>query len=166
MNGPAPTTAFRALITGNEKLLVRLIGPVTELADFGPLKFPSMKPVEIDLSEITAMNSIGIREFAAWTSGLQNAIIEFSHCPKFFIDQVNMIRGLIPARSKILSFYVPYYNSETEEEKRILFSRDLEFEGSGAEVKINMPQVAGKDGAPMELDVIPEKYFQFLQQYT
>ncbi len=166
MNEPAPSTAFRVLITGRDKLLVRLIGPITELADFAPVKFPALKPVEIDLSEITAMNSVGIREFAAWTSGLQNAIIEFSHCPKFFVDQVNMIRGLIPARSKILSFYVPYFNPETEEEKRVLFGLGLEFEGSGATVKINLPTVTGSEGKPMELDVIPEKYFKFLHNYT
>lgn len=166
MDATSSPNQFRVLISGKEKLLVRLIGPITELADFGPVKFATLKPVEIDLEEITAMNSIGIREFAAWTSSLQNAVIEFSHCPKFFVDQVNMIRGLIPARSKIVSFYVPYFNPQTEEEKRILYRRGLEYDGVGAEAKLNSPDVTGSDGKPMELDVIPEKYFQFLKQYT
>lgn len=166
MTGSSTQITFRALITGKEKLLLRLIGPITEVADFGPLKFSRLKPLEIDLSEITAMNSVGIREFAAWAAKLENKVLEFSHCPKFFIDQVNMIQGLIPPQSRFLSFYVPYYDRDSDEEQRVLFRQGLEFKGSGKNLELHLPEILNEEGVPLEIDVMPDRYFQFLKKFT
>ncbi len=165
MTGPNPAATFRSLITGKEKLLVRLIGPITEVADFGPLQFSRLRPVEIDLGEVTAMNSIGIRDFAAWMASLENPVIEFSHCPKFFIDQVNMIIGLVPVRASFLSFYVPFFSSVTDEEKRVLFVKGMEYKGVGENVTIELPEVRDSKGNPMELDVVSDRYFEFLKRH-
>lgn len=160
-----PLNTFRAILTGKEKLLLRLIGPITEVADFSPLVFAKKKTLEIDLAEVTSMNSVGIREFAAWSTNLENPVIEFSHCPKFFVDQVNMIKGLVPVRSTFLSFYVPFFSPQTEEEKRVLFTKGLEWEGAGQDLKIKVPEIRDSKENIMEIDVIPERYFDFLKKH-
>lgn len=69
----------------------------------------------INLEEVTAINSFGIREWIKLMRMLKNAKIQLSHCPKLFIDQVNMVTGILPENSQIISFYVPYFS-----EKKIL----------------------------------------------
>lgn len=158
---------FKVIITGRDHLLLRMQGAVNEQADFGPVKFAKRPPIELDLGELTSINSVGIRGFAEWSSRLENEVIELSHVPKFFVDQINMIPGLIPARSKVISFYVPYFCPEKEIEKRILFRRGLEFElnPEGA-VKLHYPVVTDDNKSEYELDVVPDKYFAFLEDFA
>ena len=156
---------FRALISGKSNYLVRLSGPITEVADFMPVKFKTSVEVEVDLAEVTALNSVGIREFSTWANGLENKILRFSHCPKFFVDQLNMVANMIPARSKVLSFYVPYYSARAETERMVLFRKGLEFDVIDGKVQLNFPEVNFDDGSPMEIDVIPHRYFRFLDLY-
>jgi len=160
MNNP-----FKALVTGRDHLLVRMQGPVNELADFAPLKFAKRPPIELDLSEITMINSVGIRSFADWSSKLENEVIELSHVPKFFVDQINMIPGLIPARAKVISFYVPFFCPDKELEKRVLYRRGLEFDVKGGDVVLNHPTVSDDDLNEYELDVVPAKFFAFLEDF-
>lgn len=146
-------------------MLVRMSGPINEQADFSPVKFTKKPPIEIDMSELTSINSVGIRGFAEWANKLENPIIEFSHVPKFFVDQINMIAGLIPPRSKVVSFYVPYFCPEKELEKRILFRRGLEFDNKDGKAVLNFPQVTDDDKNQYELDVVSEKYFAFIEDF-
>lgn len=156
---------FRVLITGRDHLLVRMEGPINEHADFTPVKFAKRPPIEIDMSEVTLINSVGIRAFADWSAQLQNEVIELSHVPKFFVDQINMIPGLIPARAKVISFYVPFFCPENEKEKRVLYRRGLEFDVKGGEVKLSHPTVTDEEKHPYELDVVPVKFFSFLEDF-
>ena len=141
-------------------------GAVNETADFSPVKFARKPKVEIDLEELTMINSVGLRSFGVWASALGNEVIEFSHCPKFFIDQLNMVAGLVPPRSRIISFYVPYFSDELDQERMILYRRGLEFDRIDGKVKINNPEVQGDKGERFVIDVMPDKYFAFLKTYA
>lgn len=159
------STPFRVRISGREQLLVRMSGAVNETADFSPVKFAKRPKVEIDLEELTMINSVGLRSFGIWAASLGNEVIEFSHCPKFFIDQVNMIAGLIPPRARVISFYVPYFCDELEEERLILYRKGLEFERQGDQIKFQYPEVQGPKGEAFVMDVMQEKYFAFLKKF-
>lgn len=157
-------SAFKVRITGRDQLLIRMSGAVNEHADFAPVKFATRPAIEIDVGEMTMINSTGLRSFSAWINGLENDVITISHCPKFFVEQVNMVGGLLPARAKVISFYVPYYCSDSDKELNILYRQGLEFVRAGDKFKLNHPEVGGQDES-YEMDVVPAKYFRFLSRY-
>ncbi len=159
------STPFRVRISGREQLLIRMSGAINEVADFSPVKFAKRPKVEIDLEELTMLNSVGLRSFGLWAAGLGNDVIEFSHCPKFFIDQVNMIAGLIPRHARIVSFYVPYFSDELNVERMVLYRKGLEFEKANEKVAFHHPEILGDKGEPFVMDIIPEKYFAFLKHF-
>lgn len=156
---------FKVHISGKETIMVRMEGKINETADLHLVKLDPKIPVEIDMVGVVSMNSIGIRHFRDWTSTMQNESVIFSYCPRVFIEQVNMIRDLIPPQSKILSFYVPYYSEETGEEKNVLFVRGEQWKILDDEPEVIEPQVKDSAGNDMSVDVLPTKYFQFLQRF-
>lgn len=120
-------------------------------------------PIEIDLGKVDSLNSNGIRSFKLWLASLKNPEICFSKCPYFFINQVNVINNFLPPQSKILSFYVPFYSSKTDEEKFVLFTDGQEITNRGGGLYINIPSILDKTGHVMEMDVVSDKFFAFLR---
>ncbi|MGE4130829.1 MAG: lipid asymmetry maintenance protein MlaB [Bdellovibrionales bacterium] len=155
---------FKCYITGTDRLLVRLVGDLNEFADLRAAGLPSSPSVEVDLSELRTINSAGIREFLAWTSKIKNKDLSFSHCPKFFIDQVNMIAGLIPSQTKIVSFYVPFYCAELDKEKVAFYRSGLEFSVEQGIPQIRHP-VMEETNHKYVLDVDERSFFKFLTKF-
>ena len=114
----------------------------------------------INLEEVTAINSVGIREWIKLMRKLKDAKIHLTHCPKLFIDQVNMVKGVLPENSQIKSFYVPYYSEKKNSENKVLFERNVHF----SEKFINYnTTISGNDGHSYDLDVNPARYFKFIK---
>src|SRR6185437_12284669 len=64
--------------------------------------------VIIDLREVTAINSVGIREWIKWTKTLPAGCkMTVRNCPKIIVDQINMVLGFLPAGTVVESFFVP-----------------------------------------------------------
>lgn len=156
---------FKVVISGRDHLLLRFHGPINEQADFAPIKLAKRPALELNLGEVTLINSVGLRGFAAWSAQLENDIIELSYVPKFFVDQLNMIPALVPDRTKVISFYVPYFDAESESEKLVLYRRGLEFEIKGQDVALKHPAVTSEQGREMEIDILVDKYFNFLTNF-
>ncbi|OYZ20334.1 MAG: hypothetical protein B7Y39_10955 [Bdellovibrio sp. 28-41-41] len=116
--------------------------------------------LSIDLQNVTAINSLGIREWIKFIGHIGTINLEIFNCPKLFIDQVNMVQGFIPSPYSIKSFYVPYFNEEESLEKNVLFTFGKEY-GTGP-LKIN-GSVTDEKGIRFEIDVIESKYFNFLK---
>ena len=157
--------SFKCMPMGSDPIVIHFIGAMTEDADLSMLRVPSTARLEIELSQLTSINSIGIREMRNWSNSLNNQEIKITFAPKCFIDQVNMVPDLIPRSAEISSFYVPYYSEDSGEENRSLFTLGAEFipdEGSG--FKLNLPTVSDSSGNPMEPDVVMESYFAFLNK--
>ena len=157
--------SFKVQVTGKEHVVVRLSGEINEMADLSAVRLPVGLPVEIDMSAVTSINSMGIRSFREWALKVSNATFHFSYCPKVFIDQLNMIRGMLPPQARVISFYVPFFSETTGEEKNHLYIQGEHFKIEGGEVKIFDPVMKDANGMDMELDVIPAKYFSFLNSY-
>ena len=150
---------------GREKLVMRVSGKLNETAEFDMIRLPKSNSLEIDLVDLTFINSMGIRIFKDWVHKLEVPELRFSYCPRIFIDQVNMVAEFIPKGSKIQSFYVPYYNEHSDEEKNVLFIRDEHFKLEDGEPEINPPAVKDSKGQDMEIDILPEKYFAFIKRF-
>lgn len=144
----------------NGKTVLTLNGQIDESF---PQELHGLKPagdMVINLDQVKMINSLGIREWIKFMSAISSAKIEFVKAPKIFIDQVNMVQGFITPNCKITSFYVPYFNEDSNAEKNVLYSQGKEF-GEGF---LNVAgSVKGEDGSELELDVVEQKYFKFLK---
>lgn len=144
-----------------EKLNLVLAGTIDEDIDFSQIPIAGHKQIDVQMSGIKSINSCGIREWIKWMGTAGDAQITWHECPKVIVDQVNMVDGFLPAKGKVMSFFVPYYNDESGSEKNLLFRYGTEFkEGS-----VNPPaEVKDDDGNAMEMDVIESKYFKFIKK--
>ena len=146
-----------------QSAVMALKGSIDEDANFAGSEFGSASQITLDLQEVKAINSCGIREWINWIRTADaNAQITFKNCPKVIVDQINMVAGFLPEKAKVESFYVPYYCESSGNEKMVLFSEGKEFKGG----EVNAPEEIKDDdsGEFMEMDVIEAKYFKFLNR--
>lgn len=145
------------------KVVFAFAGHIDEDAQFGGLDFEGASEIKIDLEKVSAINSCGIREWIKWIrTAPPGSQIVYANCPKVIVDQINMVSGFLPENGTVESFYVPYYNEDSGNEKMVLFRSGVEFQGN--EVKAPGDVKDDETGDPMEMDVIEAKYFKFLQK--
>ena len=145
------------------KVVFQFNGHIDEDAQFTSLDFGGASEVKIDLEKVSAINSCGIREWIKWIrTAPGTSKITYANCPKIIVDQINMVAGFLPENATVESFYVPYYNEDSGNEKMVLFRNGVEFQGN--EVKAPAEVKDDATGEPMEMDVIEAKYFKFLQK--
>jgi len=142
-------------------LVVRLSGGIDEDANFAPLDPGGSTNVIFDLEKVTAINSVGIREWIKWIKAVPPTVkLSLRKCPKIIVDQINMVAGFLPAGARIESFFVPYYSDASGSEKMVLFENGKEF----TDGQLNtLPEIKDDGGEAMEMDVIEAKYFKFLK---
>lgn len=144
------------------RLMIEVKGNVDEDANFQPVDLGAFTSVVLDLAGVTAINSVGIREWIKWVKAIPSSVqIGVRNCPKIIVDQINMVAGFLPPATKIESFFVPYYADANGSEKMVLFVNGKEFKDDGT---IEYPaEVKDDSGEVMEMDVIEAKYFKFLK---
>jgi hypothetical protein len=137
-----------------------IAGNVDEDSNFTAPDLAAGAAVILDLEKITAINSVGIREWIKWVKAFPaTAKLTVRKCPKIIVDQINMVAGFLPQGTMVQSFFVPYYADSSGNEKMVLFENGKEFGPGG----LNPPaEVKDDSGEVMEMDVIEAKYFKFL----
>lgn len=144
-----------------EKLTIQLAGTIDEDVDFTQFNITGSPAIEVELGGLKSINSCGIREWIKWIGTAADAKISFVNCPKVIVDQINMVDGFLPPKGKVESFFVPYYNDDSGEEKSVLFRYGTEFTENG----LTPPSVVkDSEGNDMDMDVIESKYFKFIKK--
>src|SRR5688572_23269192 len=89
---------------------VVLSGEITEDADFSPLLLPTKKLV-IDLSQVTRINSSGLREWIEFVRSSNRAEVQLvlERCAPIVVTQLNMIWNFAGKDGQVRSVYAPYY---------------------------------------------------------
>lgn len=144
----------------NDTSKVEVVGSIDESFHQFTTEIPKDGNIEFLLLGLKSINSMGIREWIKLMQSMSKAQISFSHCPKIFIDQVNMVNGFIPTNSKVTSFYVPYYNEDLDSEKMILYKLGENYSVNSVQPLENYKDDSGNE---YELDVVKAKYFKFIQ---
>lgn len=146
--------------TEGSELIFDIKGNVDEDASFTPPDIGSNTLVTLDLEKVSAINSVGIREWIKWIKAFPPSVrLTVRRCPKIIVDQINMVAGFLPQGTVIQSFYVPYYSDASGSEKMVLFENGKEFRDG----ELFPPSdVKDESGETMEMDVIEAKYFKFL----
>ncbi len=142
-------------------VVLEVTGNIDEDSNFQPPDVGGAASVILDLDKVTAINSVGIREWIKWVKTMPAAAkLSVRRCPKIIVDQINMVAGFLPPGTTVESFYVPYYADGSGEEKMVLFNNGTEFKNG----EIFAPaEVKDGSGEAMEMDVIEAKYFKFLK---
>lgn len=139
---------------------VTVSGVVDEDMDFQTASLLGYSNLEFYLAELKGINSCGIREWIRWVGTVKDRPVIYHQCSKIVIDQINMVRGFLPEGGRVASFYVPYFNEDSGEEKNILFREGIEYQGTELRPPANILDEAGQQ---MEMDVVEAKYFKFLK---
>ncbi len=144
----------------NHKPLISIKGGIGEFFDSSKIEFELSDEVYIDLSGINFINSKGIRFWLGWLEQLRSIkVVYFVKCPVIFVNQMSMIVGFLPDNGKVISFYVPFYSPQTEEDKAVLYRFGKEFGDFGLK---HPEDVFDSQNNRMEIDVVETRYFKFL----
>ena len=153
-----------------DSAFVKISGYLDENSNLSTYELGPAKLVVMDLANLKLMNSKGILTWILWLRSQVRPDVErvfsFVNCPKPFIDQVNMVEGLIPAGSKIESFSVPFICPDCETTVIRLYQAPADFtvETKEAPATWQIPEVKCPEcGATAEIDVIEVRYFKFLK---
>lgn len=152
---------FKCVESEDEKqVLWKFSGDMNE--NFEMPNFSSNKTLVINLKDILAINSYGIKVWLKW--GLKNSFlteIVLEECPYIFIKNDSLIKGFIASNMRIISLYAPFFSEETQESKQVLFEYGTDYASDGV---VRLPKVFDSKGIEMELDVNMATYFSFLKK--
>lgn len=150
-------------------LLFVFEGPIDEDVQFPPMDTSKYKVLFVDLKGVTAINSVGIREWLNWIKPLTEKVqVVLMKCPKPLVFQLNMVEGFLPKNAVVKSFFVPFYCEKCDKEENILFNVGQEVQLSPGSYKLNYDLNAMKSckeaACELEMDATEAKYFQFLKK--
>ena len=152
---------FAAALTENKATAqVLFSGILDETAVLEKLDLKKFTAVEIDLKNILRVTSSGLRLWRTWVSTLdQSKKYSIQSCCKTFVNQANLVAGLIPKWMDVKSVELPYFCEKCCD----LFCVVIPL-GTGSSVPGDLDEAmpCPKCGARAELDVDPDKYFRFL----
>jgi ABC-type transporter Mla MlaB component len=145
--------------SSSDRLTLRPMGTIDEDFDITTILHlvqnsdPPAKTVCFDLSRVSRINSVGVREWITLMSKLLSLVsCEFVHVNEIFMEQSSMIPTILgDATSKLLSFDVPYY-CEAKCKTRSMVTlepKDITHSGGMQEAP---PQSCSKCGETLTLD--------------
>jgi len=137
---------------------VSLGGIIDEDFKFDSFIDLTKKDLYIDLGKIVQMNSCGVRSLIGLIKNLSDKKIAYTNCPCIFINQINMVKGLLPDYCRVVSFYAPYFSPITQEEIDVLIET-TEVAGGKAPAKKH-PET----NENMQFDDLEDIYFKFLKR--
>ncbi len=147
-------------IIKDNSLVISLSGVMNEDAKFEPIDLSKASELVLNLSGITLINSIGIRNWLKWSAGFPtDRKIKLTNVPKAMIDQANMLSNFFPKNSVFESFEVPYYCASCEKSHSVFY----EIQAANTAEQVKDSGSCPKCGSATELDVLKESYLRFLK---
>lgn len=132
-------------------------GSIDEQASFPHLDLPPV--IEINCSEITSINSVGVKAWINYFQSLteQGITATLVSCPPCIVEQTNLITNFIGSH-KLKSIKVPYICEDCNHEQLV----EMNVEEIKA-VSLNPEDVpCEKCSNSAEFDELPDEYFHFI----
>ena len=141
-----------------DQLNVELIGCIDEDADFKELIGLEQKNITFDFSQVTMINSCGIREWIKFLEKIpEKSTMTYTNCTQIIIEQINMVHGFIRKGATIKSFYAPYFCEKCNKESKIHLEADQVKNRKAP--KADCPHCGAEN---MDFDAIEGQYFSFI----
>lgn len=153
----------------SSKLTVQMEGAIGETTPLFNLPLAGLKEIELDMTGVTSINSIGIKQWISWTVKIPTeAQVKMHNCPFVIGSQASMVVGFCKSNMKIESLRLPYICDECEAEHMRLAVRGKDFDYATATTpsKLSLPDPAECPKCKKvtaEPDFILEKTFKFLE---
>jgi anti-anti-sigma regulatory factor len=147
------------IIDETERKRVVLKGDITEATSLKDLQSAMVGRVDFDMSQVSYINSLGVRE---WVEFLRKASIhgyEFHACSIPFVLQASMVADVL-GQGTISSFFAPYQceSCDHQEERLLQTAAVLASEG-----KLPPAFSCPSCGGSLALDDLPDRYLGFLE---
>ncbi|HTM21759.1 MAG TPA: PilZ domain-containing protein [Kofleriaceae bacterium] len=145
------------VVEDTERTRVVIKGDVTEATSFADLMPIMVGRVDFDLSQVTYMNSLGVR---AWVEFLREAPVqgyELHACSVPFIVQAALSDSVL-GRGTVTSFFAPYVCERCNHEEERLLQSAAVLASDGQPPTFTCPGC----GADLVLDDLPQRYLAFL----
>lgn len=146
-----------------------LQGSINDTADFGAIPTEEVHQVHIDLDKVKYINSTGIKKWIMWTTQLKSkhkkVELFLSHCRQPIVDQINSVRGFLPAWATVKSFYVPFHCEVCNASDNYLYRLNHEYDRNqkSSPFLIAHPKVKCPNCKTfMDQDFVAGRYFAFL----
>ncbi len=150
------------------EIFITVNGKINEDTLFPTIKFSKNSTVVFDLENLTLLNSCGIRGWIYWLKSFSKEVtsVIFRKCNRIFIEQVNLIDGLVPDGGIIESFQAPYYCESCDViDTRLIDCQSL-LQVTSEDSTLSVPvKLCTKCGTVMELDIIEKKYLKFFKKF-
>ncbi len=139
-------------------LKLAVSGQVNENFAFDDLDFSDADTVQLDLNEISLMNSSGVKRWFKFIEAIPASTkIIYQNVPPIIVTQMNIVEGFLSPNAEVETFYAPYFDDENDEEiKRLLKPSDI--------VDKKAPELKNDSGEELEFDALEETYFKFLDK--
>jgi hypothetical protein len=156
------TNSFDLKISSDaiDRVIITVSGPIDETARFPDVK--SEGQITVDLTKVTAINSVGIRAWCLWIQRVRApAQLVLVGTPVVMAKNFSSIQGFLNDRCRVFSFVVPYYSEALGERQQIMATWGKHFDSSGLLV---LPKIMDSQGSPMTIDAVEAQYFAFLHK--
>lgn len=151
------------------QLNVTLEGPIGETTPLFNLPLEGVQELNLEMSKVTYINSIGVRHWILWTLKIpKDCKVDLIEAPFVFASQANTVLGFMSERMFFRSIRVPYACEEcgAEEMYTAVRGTDFEYSTAGHPPRVSLPLekpclkcTAGK----LEQDFVMEKTFAFVK---
>ena len=138
------------------------------------IPFDSITDLSINLGRMESINSRGIKTWILFIDELNKypaLNVKLENCPRIFVDQINLVDGMLSEKVKVNSLLIPIFCNKCEES----FDVFQEVESLNAEKIEDIDSLIDKvkatpcDSFPgckreFEIDVVADLYFKFLKK--
>ena len=98
------------LMVQDKTLIIEINGKVDENFIFPSVKFSLHSELILDLKNLTAINSVGIRTWIHWNALIPADLkIKYRNCSQVAVEHILTFAGFLPSGAVIESAYVPYF---------------------------------------------------------
>ena len=151
-------TQWEVVDDGDEERIV-IRGELTESTRFADLLPAIGEHADFDLSGVSYMDSLGVREWSRFLLDLPAASYAFHSCSTAFVLQASFDQGVL-GKGEVASFFAPYVCDHCGyEEDRWLQTAEIRAADNSEPPRYSCPSCRAE---ALRLNDLPDRYFAFL----
>ncbi len=153
-----------------EGLRLVMRGSITEESVFPPFPEGDPRRIVVELSQVTRLNSWGVRLWMKWLWDLEkaypSATLQLESCSPLLVQQLLVVRKFFPANARVRSVLLPYACTSCSAEHQQTFEaadpRLRRILQGGSSTILLRP--CDECGSAMELEVNPKDYLKIFEK--